>query len=688
MGKYGDGKKSKEAIKKSRLLDQEFKKAQNEPHDEQAALDRYSRNQIEEIKETIQQYYDGFHKTVQKIVKSLNKSDKICELSIAEHENFIRPINIFLRSLKAGDWILYESNQQDVLMDCCTLLISLLRAKRFILDSVVTEMLWLVQDHIKRYLLNIADGSTPEDFLAQIEKRCRKEIAYDSMQKKCKAGTASAVNYRVDQYNNEPLPYIKRNIRHNKKEEQMLKVYKHITQKGKKQIGLLAELFCKFYNKSTDWKDIIIANLHAIIASAVGRVEYLTFLPLYFFFWFVKKSDYLLSDHSNEDATRHNLYPPISFTKEEQENFSQKKYIELFNDIVGVLTTDNDPIDNQAAEPSIWPQISGAAIGNTKSDKKLNRYFEMKLFHDRLNNIPPSDNYSILEGMELLAYPMSDSRRKELDGKKFSSQMNQEIRDIISILDPAIHIAMVCQVPLITQKANAIDHVYAMLQSETFRISQDNESMLKWIESEFVETDYVEDASDKLSTADKYKYICQYLDIEYVDLSTVGMRLELNIPANTVLAGEDKEKDFRNNIRNFTNAIEVHRESLYPQWFKDYQDNHSILSPSEQIYVLNKREKIVRHAWKIEDYIKFTQIYTDKSTFTHWIQTQIQEDSNISTASQNTNKPKAKKPDAESDLYNNVVETEALRNHISAAAFYQMISNLIYFMREKMLSLL
>lgn len=26
MGKYGDGKKSKEAIKKSRLLDQEFKK--------------------------------------------------------------------------------------------------------------------------------------------------------------------------------------------------------------------------------------------------------------------------------------------------------------------------------------------------------------------------------------------------------------------------------------------------------------------------------------------------------------------------------------------------------------------------------------------------------------------------------------------------------------------------------------
>ena len=29
MGKYGDGKKSKEAIKKSRLLDQEFKKAQN-----------------------------------------------------------------------------------------------------------------------------------------------------------------------------------------------------------------------------------------------------------------------------------------------------------------------------------------------------------------------------------------------------------------------------------------------------------------------------------------------------------------------------------------------------------------------------------------------------------------------------------------------------------------------------------
>ena len=141
-------------------------------------------------------------------------------------------------------------------------------------------------------------------------------------------------------------------------------------------------------------------------------------------------------------------------------------------------------------------------------------------------------------------------------------------------------------------------------------------------------------------------------------------------------------------IMQFIKNIENRREKLYPQWFKDYQDNHSILSPSEQIYVLNKREKIVQHAWKIEDYIKFTQIYTDKSTFTHWIQTQIQEDSNIATASKNTNKPKAKQPDAESDLYNNVVETEALRNHIAAAAFYQMISNLIYFLREEMLSLL
>lgn len=105
MGKYGDGKKSKEAIKKLRLLDQEFKKTQNEPHDEQATLDRYSRNQIEEIQETIQQGYDGFHKTVQKIVKSLNKSNKIYELSETDLENFIRPLNVFLGFLKNKNWI-------------------------------------------------------------------------------------------------------------------------------------------------------------------------------------------------------------------------------------------------------------------------------------------------------------------------------------------------------------------------------------------------------------------------------------------------------------------------------------------------------------------------------------------------------------------------------------------------------
>lgn len=174
--------------------------------------------------------------------------------------------------------------------------------------------------------------------------------------------------------------------------------------------------------------------------------------------------------------------------------------------------------------------------------------------------------------------------------------MNQEIRDIISILDPAIHIAMVCQVPLITQKANAIDHVYAMLQSETFRISQDNESMLKWIESEFVETDYVEDASDKLSTADKYKYICQYLDIEYVDLSTVGMRLELNIPANTVLAGEDKEKDFRNNIRNFTNAIEVHANLYIRNGSKIIKITTPFFHPvNKSMYLISAKKSCVTH---------------------------------------------------------------------------------------------
>ena len=105
MGKYGDGKKSKEAIKKLRVLDQEFKKTQNEPHDEQAALDRFDRNKIEEFNETIQQLCDGFHKTVQRIVKLLIKSDKIRELSVAERGTFIRPLNVFLGFLKNGNWI-------------------------------------------------------------------------------------------------------------------------------------------------------------------------------------------------------------------------------------------------------------------------------------------------------------------------------------------------------------------------------------------------------------------------------------------------------------------------------------------------------------------------------------------------------------------------------------------------------
>ena len=39
-------------------------------------------------------------------------------------------------------------------------------------------------------------------------------------------------------------------------------------------------------------------------------------------------------------------------------------------------------------------------------------------------------------------------------------------------------------------------------------------------------------------------------------------------------------------------------------------------------------------------------------------------------------------------ILTDINKSKTLKNHIAAAAFYQMISNLIYFMREEMLSLL
>lgn len=141
------------------------------------------------------------------------------------------------------------------------------------------------------------------------------------------------------------------------------------------------------------------------------------------------------------------------------------------------------------------------------------------------------------------------------------------------------------------------------------------------------------------------------------------MRKELNIPTGIFLEGDTARNKLEQTFTKFIEMLEAHRDLLYPQWFRNYLYNHSVISPNEQIDILHMRNELVRRDWTANEYIEFIKISVNKLAFLAWISKYI-------------------------NLLDSETSSKELRNHIAAAAFYQMISNLIYFMREEMLSLL
>ena len=95
--------------------------------------------------------------------------------------------------------------------------------------------------------------------------------------------------------------------------------------------------------------------------------------------------------------------------------------------------------------------------------------------------------------------------------------------------------------------------------------------------------------------------------------------------------------------------------------------------------MLDIRQILITYPWTATDYIEFTQNYQDQTTFTKWLYGKL--------LSQATN-TKSHKMITLISILTDINKSKTLKGHIAAAAFYQMISNLIYFMREKMLSLL
>ena len=95
--------------------------------------------------------------------------------------------------------------------------------------------------------------------------------------------------------------------------------------------------------------------------------------------------------------------------------------------------------------------------------------------------------------------------------------------------------------------------------------------------------------------------------------------------------------------------------------------------------MLDIRKILITYPWTATDYIEFTQNYQNQTTFTEWLYKKL--------LLQATN-IKSHKTMSLINILTDINKSKTLKDQIAAAAFYQMISNLIYFMREEMLSLL
>ena len=70
------------------------------------------------------------------------------------------------------------------------------------------------------------------------------------------------------------------------------------------------------------------------------------------------------------------------------------------------------------------------------------------------------------------------------------------------------------------------------------------------------------------------------------------MRKELNIPTGIFLEGDTARNKLEQTFyKIYLKCFEAHRDLLYPQWFRNYLYNHSVISPNEQIDIFAYAER-------------------------------------------------------------------------------------------------
>ena len=590
---------------------------------------------------------------------------------------YMKKIYCLQDQITTGNWIDSELSKSGSLMDCIGLIISLsaILSESTLQHLSANKIFWLIKFQTEKSILKIKK-QTDSNAIEQLMKEHLHRNVY------CKQVKQKWQDFRVNYIPSEEEP------NHSRIEYRMSLMRNSIRERGETQLVELADTFCDFYQISDKVKnDNVHENVKMMVDGIVMCPWYLTALPLYFFYMFVKRNHYLTEQHIDEYPKKHNLFPVLSFTEKDIKQYSNDRYFKLFNQIFAILFESNSSTSQNKTKQNIQKQLYGYLDIDSDTLGNLYVYYSWPSmpFADLIDEKYDSrhslfdDNYSLEELWDLKYEKLQRERRNELMQKREQTGLNELITKHLRVLNTRTHLEVTSTkegAALSLQNVSAINELYNMLQS--YKQIEPVPDFLSLLGRHF-DIAYCAENPDNLNVSEKYQQIYHFLHAKRCDLSAIILRKELRIGREIPLAGEEDLHIVRVDFIQFTQAIEKKRKLLYPEWFQTYRRQHFVLTPDIQMGMLDIRKILIAYPWTATDYIEFTQNYQNQVTFTEWLYEKL-----LSQAA-NTKSHKAM---TSISILTDISQSRTLKKHIAAAALYQMISNLIYFLREELLSLL
>ena len=498
-------------------------------------------------------------------------------------------------------------------------------------------------------------------------------------------------------------------------------------------------------------KKIIKQNIHNLIYAMIQYPHYFTILHFYFFIAFTKNRKFLLDNHSSIPASNTQFCPTLFFTQEERMLFSEDHYVDLFNKIAKIFHDRPNSIWNRInihAEPNFLRLYFLVSLYNRNCDENhifdcydINHGFqETPLDAENLNmmaiDLASDDSYADISHsydeynhMRLYSQGKTSEFNQaksdntilnilyQLRHQKLSRSKKDELMNCLQkepgyklalwikrVLEPRTRLTLECGVEPTSHVKKAIENLYLALQElndtcstglgmveaieyfekikKTEGLNIARKELLQILPHNFQGIPVPSADHPELQLKYQYDYIYEYLKVRGYNLSGIGFFTEIGSKSHKPIAYNSNYNMLAKDILYFSETIEQHRELLYPLWFKEQRTNpqkHTILTAEQRMAILQLQESIIQWNWETSDYIQLMQVYHDPLAFINWIKKELR-----LQATNDINRTKSFKY----IVLENMDKFKSLTSYFAAAAFYQMISNLIYFMREEMLSLL